>query len=443
VQSFDHLPFSLKTLHIPIANEDACVQQKLADSLQKLPRLSNVTFEVPRWDGDDFESEDSKIIWTLPALVSCQVKVGSRSSNYSFLGRLIAPKLTKLDAHVDGESMLQLLRDCPSITSCHGQDNGHLQHEHGLAKLAEQIDKGAWRNLKVLISQRCVLPDSTLLAISRRWTQLKKLSAFLSPDSAISCSRLLLTSLPQLEQLRLEKSGLLSNCAAVDSFEPSSVVQSLLKLQILRLDFADDTTFVGLSFPELKTLHLADFNVRVKDISSVVSCCPKLRVLELRHCPWITTSKAIELPQIHNLVLSDLPCLSDAACGMILSGLPQTSKSRYKIEVDKCPRLSEISLAHLVSLGIRPDELTFVLVRPNTFSALLQPMLLTLINSFHLSNIHLSTMPYEVRNVIKRQFGSRLRYDTRNGDFLHLTEDGQQLRDTFPFIQSRGHLPQR
>jgi len=439
VQSFKLLPSSLEALHLPISNENASVQQLLADALQKLPRLSNLTFEVPRRNGDELPPEDSEVVWTLPELLYCGIKRESRSDEYSFMGQLIAPNLATLDAHVNGESMAQLLANCPSVTSLHGRQD-FFPHIQTLAVLTGQIEKGAWRNIKEFITQRSVLTESAVIAISRNWTSLKKLSVFLSRNSATTCGRLLLTSLPQLRVLRLERSDLVSESATImNNFIGSSAPHALSKLQILRLDFADDETFAGLSFPKLNSLHMAHMNVQLKDISAVLSSCPKLEILELRNCPWITTSKTIKLPALHHLVMTDLPEITDAACGIMLSGLPQTSEDVYKIEIDKCHQLSEISLATLVSLGLQLDELTFKLVRPIRFSALVQPMLCTLINNLHVSNIHLSIMPENVRNALRRQFGSRLRYNTRSGDYLNITENGQQLR-VKPPTQSR---PQR
>jgi len=266
--------------------------------------------------------------------------------------------------------------------------------------------------------------DSAIIAIASSWNKLQNLYMSMAADASVSCSRLLLISLPSLESLEVKWSALPSASFTAVRF-PELKCQILSNLETLRLELADDATFVGLEFPHLSYLKLSGEHVQVTDISSIISRCKHLGVLELHHCPTVTASRPVNLQKLHYLLLDNLPALSDQACGMILTGLRSKPDMPSMLTIVNCAQLTEISLATIASLRLQPDILTFKLRPPIVCTSRLEPMLSTCVNDLKVWSIHLSEMPSMVKSKFLQQFGSRLRHGSE--DYVHITDNGELL----------------
>jgi len=161
--------------------------------------------------------------------------------------------------------------------------------------------------------------------------------------------------------------------------------------------------------PELDSLQLTGDLITITDISPILAKSPKLSTLKLESCPYLTASEIRSGPSLVVLQLRKLPALTQAAAVNLLKLCRQAGPNCEDIRLIACPQITEVTLATVPSLLLRPQHLAFKLVPPHTFSSHLTSILETFIIALNVREMELfGEFPPVVQTKTLEKFGSRM-----------------------------------
>jgi len=425
--AFKRLPVTLEDLQLSVAGlwlANAFTQQELAASLCRMPRLARLVLKAASPAKLMQDATQPDIAWNLPALQDCELLTKDGIFDCTSLGRVIAPKLVRLKAHVINMALLQLLADCPVLTSlCTGPlANREVQAVASISKVL--VKGGMWPRLTVIENSKCVFDTDCIAAMARSWALLVNVKLFVARNTRPSCVQLLLRSLPLVGSLRLKCSDEGSQTIQSESNQAPlhAGIVSLDHLNTLSLSVADNATLSGLLMPNLQSLNLEGAQVTLSDLAPVLASCPRLSMLELQGCPLATTAELVTPASLVYLRLEQLPALSEAACARLLRLCRQPAAECEGILVSACPQLTEITLATIISLRLRPQRLVLELIPAHSFSTHLAAMLGVLITALGVREIQLGgKVPPLVKTKTLETFGTNMHQSERHGVRIDIT----------------------